>query len=43
MEQIIKIRLNTGEERECDYYSVEEMFADTESKNEIVIEWWSTT
>ena len=39
--QIIKIRLDTGEERECNYHSEEAMFADTKANGENVIEWWS--
>jgi hypothetical protein len=41
MMQIIKIRLDTGETRECNYNSEEEMFAETEASGEKVIEWWS--
>ena len=39
--QVIKIRLDTGEIRECNYHSEEEMFAETEANNEKVVEWWS--
>lgn len=41
MMQVIKIRLSTGEVRECNYHSEEEMFAETEANNEKVVEWWS--
>jgi len=41
MMQVIKIRLDTGETRECNYNSEEEMFAETEASSEKVIEWWS--
>ena len=41
MMQIIKIRLSTGEERECDYHSEKEMIAETEANEEKVVEWWS--
>lgn len=39
--QIIKICLDTGEERECNYHSEEAMLAETEANEEKVIEWWS--
>ena len=39
--QIIRIRLDTGEERACNYPSEEAMLAETEANGEKVIEWWS--
>ena len=39
--QVIKIKLDTGETRECNYHSEEEMIAETEANSEKVVEWWS--
>ena len=37
---VSKIRLSTGEVRECNYPSVETMFADIESQGEKPVEFW---
>lgn len=39
--QVIKIKLDTGETRECNYHSEEEMFAETEANDEKVVEYWT--
>lgn len=39
--QVIKIRLDTGEERDCSYPSEEIMFAETEANGEKVVEYWT--